>query len=78
MTERGINIPLTPVTDRRGRQIVGEITMSPTAGNGTTFTFQVQRALADPGYYTLTFARAGVTDRAGNQPAVASTTFTIV
>jgi len=79
MTERGINIPWTPVTDRRGRQIVGEITMSPTAGNATTFTFQVQRTIADPGSYTLKFVRTGVKDQAGNPLAAdASTTFTII
>jgi hypothetical protein len=78
MTERRINIPWTPVTDRRGRQFVGEITMSPTAGNGTTFTFQVERRIADPGSYTLKFVRAGVKDQAGNPLAAdASTTFPI-
>jgi hypothetical protein len=79
MTERRINIPWTPVTDRRGRQFVGEITMSPTAGNGTTFAFQVQRTIADPGSYTLKFVRTGVKDQAGNPLAAdASTTFTII
>jgi hypothetical protein len=79
MTERGINVPWTPVTDQRGRQIVGDITMSPTAGNGTKFTFQTQRTIADPGSYTLKFVRTGVKDQARNPLAAdASTTFTIV
>jgi len=74
MTERRINIPWTPVTDRRGRQFVGEITMSPTAGNGTTFTFQVERRIADPGSYTLKFVRTGVKDQAGNSLAADAST----
>jgi hypothetical protein len=49
------------------------------SSDGRTFTFQEQLTLAEPGTYTLSFVKAGVTDRAGNPLAAGAVTrFTII
>jgi len=77
-TQSGITIPNVPISDVRARPYVGLITMS-RSPDGKTYTFQEQLTLAEPGIYTLSFVRTGVTDRAGNMPAAgASTSFRII
>jgi len=77
-TQSGVTIANVPINDVRARPYVGLITLSQSP-DGKTFTFQEQLTLAEPGTYTLSFARTGVADRAGNPPAaVASARFTIV
>ena len=66
------------INDVRARPYVGLITLSQSS-DGMTFAFQEQLTLAEPGTYTLSFVRTGVTDRAGNLPAAGvSTRFTII
>jgi Bacterial Ig-like domain len=77
-TQSGVTIPNMAINDVRARPYVGLITMSQSS-DGRTFTFQEQLTLAEPGTYTLSFVRTGVTDRAGNLPAAGvSTRFTII
>jgi hypothetical protein len=77
-TQSGVKIPSVPIKDSRARPYVGLITMSQSP-DGKTFTFQQQLALAEPGTYTLSFVRTGVTDRAGNPLAAgAATSFRII
>ena len=77
-TQSGVVIPNVAINDVRARPYVGLITMSQSS-DGRTFTFQEQLTLAEPGTYTLSFVRAGVTDRAGNPLAAgAATSFRII
>jgi hypothetical protein len=77
-TQSGVTIPNVPINDFRARRYVGVITLSPSP-DGRTFTFQEQLTLAEPGTYTLSFARTGVVDRAGNPLGpVAATSFRII
>jgi len=76
-TRSGVTIASVPIKDSRAQLYVGLITMSQSS-DGKTFTFQEQLTLAEPGTYTLSFLKTGVTDRAGNALAAgASTSFTI-
>jgi hypothetical protein len=76
-TQSGVTITNVPIKDSRASLYVGLITLSQSP-DGRTFTFQQQLALADPGSYTLSFVKTGVTDRAGNPLAAgAATRFTI-
>ena len=76
-TRSGVTIASVPIKDSRAQLYVGLITMSQSS-DGKTFTFQEQLTLAEPGTYTLSFLKTGVTDRAGNTLAAgASTSFTI-
>jgi hypothetical protein len=77
-TQSGVTIANVPINNPRARAYVGLITMTQSP-DGKTFTFQEQLTLAEPGTYTLSFVRTGVTDRAGNLPAAGvSTRFTII
>jgi hypothetical protein len=77
-TQSGVVIPNVALNDVRARPYVGLITMSQSS-DGRTFTFQEQLTLAEPGTYTLSFVRTGVTDRAGNPLAAgAATSFRII
>jgi len=77
-TQSGITIANVPIKDSRASLYVGLITLSQSP-DGRTFTFQQQLALADPGSYTLSFVRTGVTDQAGNLLAAgAATRFRII
>jgi len=76
-TRSGVTIASVPIKDSRAQLYVGLITMSQSS-DGRTFTFQEQLVLAEPGTYTLSFLKTGVTDRAGNPLAAgAATTFKI-
>jgi len=77
-TQSGVTIANVPIKDSRASLYVGAITLSQSP-DGKTFTFQQQLALAEAGTYTLSFAKAGVADRAGN-PLVgaAATSFRII
>jgi hypothetical protein len=77
-TQSGFTIANVPIKDSRASLFVGSITLSQSP-DGKTFTFQHQLALAEPGTYTLSFAKAGVADRAGNPLAAGAVTrFTII
>ena len=77
-TQSGVTVSNVPINDARARAYVGLITMSQSP-DGRTFTFQEQLTLAEPGTFTLSFAKTGVVDRAGNPlAAVAATRFTII
>ncbi len=77
-TSSGVAIPNLPINDVRARAYVGLITMSQSP-DGRTFTFQEQLTLAEPGTFTLSFAKTGVVDRAGNPLAAgAATSFKII
>ncbi len=77
-TQSGVTIPNVPIKDSRASLYVGAITLSQSS-DGRTFTFQQQLALAEPGTYTLSFVKTGVTDRAGNPLAAgAATRFRII
>jgi len=78
-SQSGYTITNVPITDSRARQFVGLITLSQSP-DSTTFTFQEQLILAEPGRYTLSFIKAGVVDRAGNPLAagVSTAPFTII
>ena len=72
-TQSGITIANVPIKDSRASLYVGAITLSQSP-DGKTFTFQQQLALAEPGTYTLSFVKTGVTDRAGNPLAAGAVT----
>lgn len=77
-TQSGVTITNVPIKDSRASLYVGLITLTQSP-DGRTFTFQQQLALAEPGSYTLSFVRTGVTDRAGNPLAAgAATGFRII
>jgi len=72
-SQSGYTITNVPITDSRARQFVGLITLSQSP-DATTFTFQEQLTLAEPGRYTLSFVKTGVVDRAGNPLAAGVST----
>jgi hypothetical protein len=77
-TQSGITFANVPITDSRAQFFVGSITLSQSP-DGKTVTFQEQLTLAEPGTFTLSFLRTGVTDKAGNLLAAgAATRFTII
>ena len=78
-SQSGYTITDAPITDPRVKQFVGLITMSQSA-DASTFTFQQQLTLAEPGRFTLSFVKTGVVDRAGNPLAAGAATkpFTII
>jgi hypothetical protein len=78
LTQSGVTIANVPIKNSRASLYVGSITLSQSP-DGKKFTFQHQLAFAEPGTYTLSFVKAGVTDRAGNPLAAgAATRFRII